>query len=672
MIEQLMIIILILCQHNPDFDSTMLTFQKSCNHGPQPLGLTLILFLFAVMLLLPPVTAKADDVEAVLHSLDYIAVDYPGTVAEGKVVNEAEYAEQLEFSQHLLDAIPALKPRPGREAILAQARTLFQQIQARADGGVVAQTARNAGRQLAQLYQVRLAPRTAPDLQLAAQLYRDSCVSCHGAQGYGDGPAAAKLDPPPINFHDRERAMERSVYGLYSAISLGVDGTEMRSFHELSEGQRWALAFYVGSFAFSDAERAAGERGWRQGRLSLFNDIGGLTQLTPAAVEATMGRDGLVQLAWLRTHPNVLMQNVQPLDTAVEKLNSSIASYRSGDAEQAYGEAVAAYLDGFELAEASLRAKGVAVAELERHMMAYRQQIKARAPLAEVESDYHALLVALDQARDGGGEAKLSGGAGAVSAAVILLREGLEAILILAAIAGVLIKTDRRDALPYLHAGWVAALLLGAATWWISTYVIAIGGASRELTEGLTALLAAAVLVYVGFWLHGKTNAQRWREFVEVKIKGALQGRALWVLTLVAFLAVYREVFETVLFYQALWLQTEAGQHVSLWGGIAAGLGGLLVLGWLILRLSMRLPLRPFFTVNSVILFVLAVVFAGHGIAALQGAGWVPSDPLPLPRFEWLGLYPTVETVLAQLLTGGLIVAILLRERFHARSAAVA
>lgn len=663
-----MIMILIICQHNSDLDSAMHTLHNLLSHGRQPSGLSFIL-LCAVMLWLPAMAAKADDVEAVLHSLDYIAVDYPGTVANGEVVNEAEYVEQLEFSQHLLSAIPALPPRPGREAILGQARNLFQQIQDRADGNVVARTARNAGRQLAQLYQVRLTPRAVPDLQLAARLYRDKCVSCHGAQGYGDGPTAAKLEPPPINFHDRERAMERSVYGLYSAISLGVEGTAMRPFHELSEGQRWALAFYVGGFAFSDAERAAGEQGWRQQRLSMFNDIGGLTQLTPAAVEAAGDKEGLAQLAWLRTQPDVLMQSVHPLDTAVEKLNSSIASYRSGDAEQAYGEAVAAYLDGFELAEASLRAREVAVAGLEQQMMGYRQLIKEGAPLAEVESSYHALVVALDEIRDSDGAAKLSGGAGAVSAAVILLREGLEAILILAAIAGVLIKTGRRDALPYLHAGWTAALLLGAVTWWISTYVIAIGGASRELTEGLTALLAAAVLVYVGFWLHGKTNTQRWREFVEVKIKGALQGRALWMLTLVAFLAVYREVFETVLFYQALWLQTSADQHVSLWSGIAAGIGVLLLLGWLILRFSMRLPLRLFFTVNSAILFVLAVVFSGHGVAALQGAGWVPIDPLSLPRFEWLGLYPTVETVLMQLLVGALVLAILLRERFGARSA---
>lgn len=632
-------------------------------------GLALICLSLGLSLGLAPGSAQAGQVQAVLHSLDYIAVDYPATVAEGRVIDAAEYAEQMEFSQHLLSAIPALPEQAGRDQVLTLAQRLRAQIEARAEGRVVADTARQAGQQLAQLYQVRLTPRVVPDLSQAAVLYRAKCASCHGAQGDGDGPAAAKLDPPPINFHDRERAMERSVYGLFSAITLGVAGTEMRAFDELSAGQRWALAFYVGSFAFDEPERAAGESAWRQA--PVLEEINAVTQMTPAAVAAMAGKDGLMQLAWLRSRPEVLMQQVHPLDTALERLDASIASYRSGNAEQAYQEAVAAYLEGFELAEASLRAgAAVDVAALEEQMMAYRQQIKARAPLGQLESAYHDLVQRLDQARYGGAEAKLSGRAGAVSAAVILLREGLEAILILAAVAGVLIKTGRRDALPYLHAGWIGALLLGVATWWVSTHVVAIGGANRELTEGLTALLAAAVLVYVGFWLHGKTNAARWREFVEVKIKGALQGRALWALTLVAFLAVYREVFETVLFYQALWLQTEPVEHGALWGGIAAGAGTLLLLAWLILRYSVRLPLRLFFTVNSIILFVLAVAFTGHGIAALQEAGWVPIDPVPLPRLDLLGLYPTLETLLVQLLIAGLIIFILLRERRAGRIAA--
>lgn len=632
---------------------------------------TVLSFFISLLLLVsvstPAVVAAADSPQSVIHALDYIAVDYPATVTEGTVVDKDEYTEQLEFSKQLPAAIAALPEKAGRNAIQASTQRLYEQIQAKVDGDAIARSARDTARELARLYEVRLTPRVVPDLSEAAALFGNHCASCHGSQGYGDGPEAATLNPPPINFHDRERAMERSLYGLYNAISLGVEGTQMRPFQELSESQRWALAFYVGNFLFSDQQRIAGEQSWQQGGIETLSNVAKLTQLTPAAMQTAAGENGLLQLAYLRAHPETVMGDVHPLDTAAEKLGASVASYRSGDVEQAYQHAVAAYLEGFELAESSLRASDPdRLLELEQQMMAYRNLIKSQAPLAEVESAGEDLVQALDQVRQPGSANKhLSASAGAVSAAVILLREGLEAILILAAITGVLIKTGRSNALPYLHAGWLAALALGGVTWMGSTHLFAISGADRELTEGITALLAAAVLVYVGFWLHGKSNAKRWREFVDLKIKQALHGRALWMLTLVAFLAVYREVFETVLFYQALWLQTEPQQHISLWGGIGVGLCALLLLGWLILRLSMRLPLHLFFGVNSVILFVLAVAFSGHGIAALQVAGVLPSDPLPWPRFELLGVYPTVETMMAQVVVAALVIFVVMRERFN-------
>ncbi|MFQ5488888.1 MAG: FTR1 family protein, partial [Gammaproteobacteria bacterium] len=578
--------------------------------------------------------------------------------------------KQAEFSEHLLTAIAGLPAHMGRDALMEQARLLARQIRARADGALVAHTAREAARQIVRIYEVRLTPRAVPDLALGAELFHDKCTGCHGAAGYGDGPAAARLDPPPINFHDRARAMERSVYGLYSAISLGVEGTEMRAFRDLSDGQRWALAFYVSNFVFGDEERHLGEAAWRHQPLALLKGIDGLTSKTPAELATLAGGRGLAQMAYLRSHPEAVIKNVHPLDSTVERLGASIASYRSGNLEQAYREALSAYLDGFELAEPALRLTNPgALKMLEGQMMAYRQLIKRKAPLAEAESGYQALVRALDEVRSSDSGSQISAEADAASAAVILLREGLEAILILAAIAGVLIKTGRRDALPYLHAGWVSALLLGGVTWAVSTYFFTIGGSNRELTEGVTALLATAVLVYVGFWLHGKSNARRWREFVDSKIKGALQGRALWALTAVAFLAVYREVFETVLFYQALWMQAGPGQHIALWSGIGVGLGILLLLGWLILRFSMRLPLRLFFNINSIILFVLALAFSGHGIAALQEVGLLSVTPIPLPKVEVLGIYPTVETVLVQAIIAVLIIAIMMRERFSSRGA---
>jgi high-affinity iron transporter len=213
-----------------------------------------------------------------------------------------------------------------------------------------------------------------------------------------------------------------------------------------------------------------------------------------------------------------------------------------------------------------------------------------------------------------------------------------------------MIKTGRRDALTDVHAGWVTALALGVATWAVSTWLLAISGATRELTEGLTALFAALVLFYVGFWMHGKLSARRWSDFLREHVGNALDGGTLWTLTIVSFIAVYREVFETVLFYQALWAQTGNTGQAMILGGAGAAAVLLALSAWLIFKLGLRLPLRQFFGVSAAVMIVLAVIFAGKGVAALQEAGKLPSDAIAfLPRVELLGIYPNWESLGLQL-----------------------
>ena len=202
----------------------------------------------------------------------------------------------------------------------------------------------------------------------------------------------------------------------------------------------------------------------------------------------------------------------------------------------------------------------------------------------------------------------------------------------LAALVAMLIKSGRREALRYVHAGWIAALALGAVTWVAASYVVTLSGASREVTEGVTALIAAGMLLYVGFWMHRHAHAARWKTFIETQVQAALSGRTRWALASIAFLAVYREAFETVLFYQALWIEAGPSGRVAVAGGFAAAAAGLVLLAWPILKMGLRLPVGWFFGVGSALMAVLAVVLAGKGIAALQHAGRLPVEPLDLPR----------------------------------------
>ncbi len=210
----------------------------------------------------------------------------------------------------------------------------------------------------------------------------------------------------------------------------------------------------------------------------------------------------------------------------------------------------------------------------------------------------------------------------------------------------------------YLHYGWVGALAVGFLTWLASVSLIEISGASREITEGVAALLATAVLFYVGFWLHDKTNAAQWKSFIENNVRKALSAGTLWGLAGLSFIAVFREVFETILFYQALWVQTdEAGKSMAL-SGFGAGVAVLAILAWIIMRYSTRLPLRQFFSVTGILMFVLALVFAGKGVAALQEAGYIPVSPVNFPRIDLLGIYPNLQGLMLQL--GLLLLALFL------------
>lgn len=285
---------------------------------------------------------------------------------------------------------------------------------------------------------------------------------------------------------------------------------------------------------------------------------------------------------------------------------------------------------------------------VEAEMLRYWTMVQSRAPKEAVEAEARTILSLLDTARQRLDAARLSPATTFTSALVILLREGLEAILVLAALIAILIESGRRDALRYVHWGWLGALALGAVTWLAASYVVTLSGASREVTEGVTALLAAAMLLYVGCWMHRHAHAARWKAYLESQVQLALSGRARWALASISFLAVYREAFETVLFYQALWIEAGPGGRMAVAGGFLAAAVGLVLLAWVILKVGLRLPVGWFFGVGSALMAVLAVVLAGKGIAALQQAGTLPIGPLDLPTIPSLGVYPTWQGVLTQ------------------------
>lgn len=620
----------------------------------------LTLLSAALVLLMPAVSpaTETDPSQRLLQMLDYIGVDYPPTVLDGEVIDEVEYAEMLEFSGEVLNLLNKLPAHENKASMLATGADIQRGINQRVVGDEISRLTQALKEDLISAYAIVVGPKKAPDMSGVQALFESSCAACHGVMGYGDGPLAKGMEPPPGDFHDMSRQYTRSIYDLYNTITLGVPETPMISFAHLSDDQRWALAMMIGQYSVTEAQEARGKMLWQQGMLrNHFNELSNLTGTSYAMVEEWSRIDGNPAeqgsdiLAYLRMNPRELeITDHAALDTSIAMLATSLELARKGDTRAAHNAALSAYLDGFELAEPSLVVidKQLKLA-IEKEMINFREAAK-RGSVEELEALNDKLVVLLNEAKWTLGTTGMSSSAAFFGAFIILLREGVEAILVLAAIMAALIKTGRREAMKYIHIGWISAVVLGVITWWVADNLIQVSGASRELTEGIAALAAAAILVYVGFWLHNASHSKRWKKFVEHKVDSAMQSGTLWVLATVSFLAVYREMFETVLFYQAMWVQIDSGSEQSFFLGILAALALLVVISLLIYKLGIRLPIRQFFQINAVLLFLLAVVFTGQGIAALQEAGIVSTSLLNFPRIELLGVYPTAQSLGLQLL----------------------
>jgi high-affinity iron transporter len=599
-----------------------------------------------------PAMAQTSSAQTAWRLLDYIAVDYPEAVENGTIVNQTEFAEMVEFSATAGQLIGELPESPAKADLIRQSVGLERLISGRSAAAVVATAARGLAADLIKSYPVPLAPTVAPDFARGRALYAEHCASCHGATGNADGPQANGLEPPAIAFTDEARARERSVFALYQVIEQGLDGTSMVSFANLPPQDRWALAFYAGSFAYPEDKATDGKTLW-EGDAALRKrfDLERLVGMTPASLAAEIGEDRAQALtAYLRRHPDAAAaaEATGILALARSRLDEALAAYERGEPKAATDLALSAYLDGFEPVEAVLSSRDNAlVIRIEGAMADLRAAIARDEPADAVRARVATLDGLFAQAETALAPGEASATSAFVAAFTILVREGLEAILIVIAMIAFLTKADRRDVLPYVHAGWAAALVAGAGTWAAATWLITISGASRELTEGFGGVFAALVLLWVGIWMHGKSNADAWQRYIRDKLGRALNRRSAWFLFVLAFVVVYREVFETILFYAAIWSQ---GSGSAVLGGAAAAIVVLAIIAFVMMRFSRTLPIGKFFAYSSALIAVLAVVLIGKGSAALQEAGYLPITPWPgAPRSELLGVYPTRETLLAQL-----------------------
>lgn len=234
-------------------------------------------------------------------------------------------------------------------------------------------------------------------------------------------------------------------------------------------------------------------------------------------------------------------------------------------------------------------------------------------------------------------------------AMAIILREGLEALLVITALLTFLKRSGNADKQRWIWGGSLigigVSLLVALALHMLFNKISA--GQNRELIEGITGLIAAAMLFYVSYWLHNQANLRNWQKYINSSVTQALDQGRLMGLSLLAFLAVFREGAETAVFYLGIAPSISLSDLLL---GLGLGIAILAVVAVLMFGLGVRLPLRPFFFVAGLLVYYLGFKFLGTGIHALQVANVLPSSPLSLPSIPALGFYPTWQTAVAQLL----------------------
>lgn len=595
--------------------------------------------------------AFASNQTALVQLVEYVGADYINAVVDGDIVSPEEYAEMEEFTSLLAEGVAQLPDADGKQGLQDQADALQQAVVDKADEPRIKELAQSIRATLVTVYGIPVSPKSAPDLVRAGELYQAQCAACHGAEGRGDGPAGVALEPAPTDFTEVARYDGRSLLGLHTTITQGVDGTGMAAYGDtLSDEDRWALAFYVGAKAVSDDMAETGKAAFNQipcMKTSLTLDT--LVAQAPEDVLKEQGEQAYAALGYLRREPSALFNENRFIALSDERLKEAEQAYRNNDRQAARAAALSAYLDGFEMIEQQLAAvDGDLMRRAEADFMAVREAID-RSREADIVSERVATArAALADAEDALSGDGLSPAATFSASFFILFREGLEALLVVAALLTFTHKANAASATRHIHLGWTAALVAGGLTWYVANSLITFSGASREMTEGVAGVVAALILFYVGFWMHSNSHSQKWLGYIRNKVDDALGSGTVWVLTFVSFISVYREIFETILFYQALWSQVTAATQSFLFYGIGAAVLALAVVCFLFFRIGMKLPLSLFFRVTSLVLLVLSVVLLGRGIAALQEAGVLNAYYLGVPTIEWLGFFPTVQGVLAQ------------------------
>lgn len=603
------------------------------------------------------ITAHANNSEQsrlLIHTLNYLGGDYKNAVKDGKIASAMEYAEMQEFStsakKYFADFSTNWSDADSAEvgALVHRITTL---IDAKASADSVTILTTLAKQKIQAITGLKTAPAKYPDIAAGQKLYVTECAKCHGATGIGDGPEGKELDPAPRNFTDAERMSGINAAHAFNTIRLGIQGTGMLAHPALEDEEVWNLAFYILSIRHPKAD--ATKYADAINKITLEQ----VATLSDVELQQQFGLNDEA-LAALR-HNQPVTNNSTFLAIATKHMNEALTAYTNGNKDAALQSASLSYLEGVEPIELQLNAEDPALRDkMEANFLLVRKLIGNNASQDEVSAAVNDALATLGEVGKILEKREYSFGLSLLMSLGILLREGLEAFLVILVILSVLKASNIHGAAKWVHAGWIAALTVGIALWIVSGKLLSFGMGQMALVEGAVSLLAVCMLLYIGFWLHGKSEIGKWKAYVTSLVKGAVSSGSLLGMFTLSFFVVFREVFESVLFLSALHIEG-GGKHTSAIAlGVVLATVIVLTFAFFVIKYSAKLPIPKLFKISAILMGILAVILAGKGIHSLQEVGLVPVHGMPLFRLEQLGIYPTWETTIAQVIVLLIVIGI--------------
>ncbi|MET4083097.1 high-affinity iron transporter [Pedobacter sp. UYP30] len=589
----------------------------------------------------------------IVNLLDYISQDYQKAVIDGKIINPSEYREMIDFTSQsidLFDSVAVYTPKIDKRWFDHEFALLLKSVKEKNTSKIISSRSQSIKKQFLSLNLIEVIPEQSPDMKQGKVLFLENCKSCHGAEGKADGLLSDRFKPRPLDFQDTALVTQISPLQIFNTTKLGIKGTGMRSFGELSDKEVWDIAFYVKSLPFrnksvpdSDSIEAVFES------LPVRINLSDIARLSDNELKIKLKSGNQAYIEAIRLHQSVFNKD-STFIVALAHLKEIIPFYKSNNFSAAENKALYAYLDGIEPVEQQLAAiDAEIVPELERKMNAVRAAIKSKESPEILEDKITQATASIHRAMVLLGNQTYSFWFTFLVSYSILLREGIEAVLIIITIISLLKSLNAKQAVKWVHGGWLLAVGVGFSSWFFTGWLISFGAQNRELIEAFGALLAVTILLYVAFWLHSKTEAQKWKEFIEIRIRKMLDQQKLFGLAFISFIVVFREAFESVIFLSSLQFQVDNTSRPGIWMGALTSIIIIFILSNLILRFSIRIPVKKLFQYSAVIIMIFIVVLAGQGIHAFQESGWVSVNSVRLNfHSSSLGIYPTIETYAAQ------------------------